>query len=264
MAIEYPPGTPSWVDLSSPDLDASAGFYAGLLGWEAVSAGPEEETGGYRILMLDGQSVGGLGPAQEGQPPFWTTYIAVADADETKAKVEGAGGRTLAGVFDVGSAGRMALFADGADGAVFGIWQAGDNRGAQTVNRPGALSWNELETRDRAGAERFYGAVFGWQLEPIEQGGKFVYGAWKNAERTVGGLLPIGEGFPPEVPANWLPYFGVEDVDTALHTAQELGGQVRMPRMEVPAGAFAVLADPQGAVFALLHGTYDAPPGGPS
>src|SRR5689334_3435078 len=162
MAIEYPPGTPSWVDLSSPDPDASARFYGELFGWEAFSPpGTAEETGGYRVWLLDDKPVGGLAPLQEG-PPHWTTYIATADADETKAKVEAAGGKTLVGVLDVMQAGRMALFTDGADGAIFGIWQPGQNRGAQVVNQPSALAMNELDTRDPDGAKRFYGEVFGW------------------------------------------------------------------------------------------------------
>jgi predicted enzyme related to lactoylglutathione lyase len=262
MAIEYPPGTPSWVDLSSPDLDASARFYGELFGWEAYSPGPAEQTGGYRIFQLDGVNVGGLGPLQEGNPPHWMTYVAVADADETKAKVEAAGGRTFVGVLDVMEAGRMAVFGDGADGAVFGIWEPGYNRGAQVVNRPGALSWNELDTRDRAGAERFYGEVFGWELEPIEQDGRFVYGSWQLRGRKIGGLLPMGDGFPPQMPAVWVAYFGVESVDATRARAQELGGDVRVERMEVPSGAFSVLADPHGAVFAVSEGTFDPPPPG--
>src|SRR5919112_369488 len=112
--MEYPPGTPSWADLSSLDVDASAGFYGELFGWEARDAGA-----GYRIFTLAGDDVAGLGPAQEGQPPHWTTYVTVTDADETRAKVEEAGGQTVVEPIDVMTAGRMALFADGADGALF-------------------------------------------------------------------------------------------------------------------------------------------------
>jgi predicted enzyme related to lactoylglutathione lyase len=258
VAIEYPPGTPSWVDLSSPDPDASAGFYGELFGWTAREAGS-----GYRIFTLGGDSVGGLAPAQEGQPPHWTTYVAVADADATQSKVEAAGGRTLFGPIDVGGAGRMALFADGAGGALFGIWQPGYNRGAQVVNAPGALTMNELDTRDPDGAKRFYGEVFGWVVQPVaEQDGKLVYASLKLDGRLIGGLLPMDENFPAEVPANWLAYFGVDDLDATRARARELGGSVRVERVDVPAGSFSVLADPHGAVFAILQGAFDPPPPG--
>src|SRR3954454_9606930 len=72
--IEYPAGTPSWVDLSSPDLDGAARFYGELFGWEASAGeGPVEQTGGYRMFTSAGADLAGLGPAQPGQPPAWNT-----------------------------------------------------------------------------------------------------------------------------------------------------------------------------------------------
>ena len=70
---------------------------------------------------------------------------------------------------DVLGLGHMAVFAD-PSGAAFGIWQPGTFLGAGLVNEPGALSWNELNTRDLAGAKAFYGAVFGWDFEEKDMG----------------------------------------------------------------------------------------------
>lgn len=110
---EYAPGTPSWVDLSSPDPDASAAFYGELMGWKATEPGPAEETGGYRMFQQDGQNVGGLmGHMQEGQPTAWATYVSVTDADETADKVKAAGGSVVVEPMDVMDIGRMAFFAD--------------------------------------------------------------------------------------------------------------------------------------------------------
>jgi uncharacterized protein len=262
-AIEYPPGTPSFVDLSSPDPDSSAAFYGALFGWQAAEVGDPEETGGYQMLLAGDDVVGGLGPLQPNTgPPRWTTYITVSDADEAARKIEGAGGNVLAPPFDVFDAGRMAVVTDGADGAAFAVWQPGTSRGATRVNGVGAMSWNELDTRDPEGAQRFYGEVFGWEADPIEQDGKPVYWTWKLEGRTIGGMLPMGETFPPEVPANWVAYFGFEDLDAAGKQVEQLGGQVMMPPQEVPSGRFGVFRDPQGAVFAGVEGSYDPPPGG--
>jgi predicted enzyme related to lactoylglutathione lyase len=162
---------------------------------------------------------------------------------------------------DVMTAGRMAVIADAAGGAVFGIWQAGEHRGAQVVNQDGALSWNELGTRDPEAAQRFYADVFGWTATPIEFEGQVVYFSWQLDGRTIGGMLPMGDQFPAEVPPNWLAYFGAADLDAAAAEIERLGGRVLMPRREVPAGAFAVFADSQGAAFACVQGTYDPPPG---
>ena len=262
-SIEYPPGTPCWVDLSTSDVEAATGFYGALFGWEFEQAGPPEETGGYRIITLNGSSVGGLAPTMnEGQPVAWSTYIATADADATARAVEEAGGHVLFGPMDVMDAGRMALFTDAAGGAFFAAWEPGSNRGAQSVNRVGALAWNDLLTREWETAARFYGAVFGWEAAPIKQEGQVVYVSWRLGGRTIGGMLPMGEHFPPAVPPHWLGYFGVENLEAAAGQVERLGGRMTAPRREVPGGAFAVFTDPQGAAFACLEASsYDPPPG---
>jgi predicted enzyme related to lactoylglutathione lyase len=251
------------VDLSSPDLDASARFYGELFGWEAAeSEGPVEQTGGYRMFRLNGTEVAGLGPAQDGQPPAWNTYIAVDDVNAIKDRIVAAGGRTVMEPLEVMSAGTMAIFTDSAGGAYFCVWQAGDHRGAQLVNAPGALTMNELDTRDFDGAARFYGSVFGWEVDPIEVDGKLVYGSVKLNGRLVAGLLPMGDAFPPDVPPNWVPYFGVADLEASGSRVDELGGQVLMGPEAVPEGRFMALRDPHGAVFCIWQGSYDPPPGG--
>ena len=60
-----------------------------------------------------------------------------------------------------------------------------------------------------------------------------------------------------DVPSNWMPYFGIDDINGALRRIPELGGRVLAGRMEMPSGSIAVFADPQGAVFALWSGDYD-------
>src|SRR5688572_26461211 len=138
---EYAAGTPSWVELSTKDADASLAFYSGLFGWTATDA--TEQFGGYRTFMDDGQSVAGLNPM--GELPVWTTYVATDDADDSAERVRANGGTVMVEPMDVGALGRMAVFVD-PGGAVFGVWQAGEHRGADKVNAPGALVWNDLTT----------------------------------------------------------------------------------------------------------------------
>jgi predicted enzyme related to lactoylglutathione lyase len=211
--------------------------------------------------MLDGRPAAAVNPLHEGElQPHWKTYIAVADADAAAQAVSDAGGTVLDAPFDVADAGRAAICTDPAGGALFVLWQPARNRGAQAVNEDGAMSWNELDTRDLDGAEQFYGAVFGWEFERIEQDGRVVYATLKHGGRTIGGVLPMGDQIPAEVPPNWLVYFGAADLDATLDRAQQLGGSVVVPPMQVPAGRFVVLADPHGAVFAFVEGHYDPPP----
>ena len=258
----YAPGTPSWVDLASADIEASAAFYGDLLGWEVPERENSAEMGGYRRAEKDGADVAGMMPLMaEGQPPAWTTYIAVADADATAALVTENGGTVMAPPMDVMDLGRMAVFAD-PTGAVFGIWQAGTFIGAAKVNEPGALAWNELGTRDPAAAKAFYGAVFGWAFRDQEmkrnegEPGPDVYTEWllnEGDEESIGGMLSIEGMMPDQVPAHWQTYFAVTDTDAAVATVKEKGGDVMFGPVDIPAGRFAVVKEPGGgATFAVI------------
>jgi len=249
----YAPGTPCWVDLASPDLDASAGFYGGLFGWDAPEPENAEQTGGYRQALLRGKPVAGLMPLmQEGQPVVWSTYVSVADAEVAAGKVSEGGGTVMVEPMDVLDLGRMAVFADPA-GAVFGVWQPGTFAGAGVVNEPGALSWNELNTRDVSGAEQFYGGVFGWTFETEDLGEAGSYTTINLGGAPVGGILNQRErGVPEEVPAYWAVYFAVDDTDATVDKATGLGGSVMVPPTDIPAGRFSIVNDPHGAMFTVI------------
>ncbi len=257
----YAPGTPSWIDLASPDPDASVAFYGALFGWEAGEPGPVEQTGGYRMFGLRGQDVAGLGPIQnEGQPPAWSTYVTVEDAGATADRVRAAGGTVLVEPMDVMEAGRMAVFLD-PGGAAFSVWQPHGHIGAGLANEPATVVWNELSSRDVDAAKAFYGEVFGWDAEtsPVPgPNGEVDYTQWKVGDRVVGGALPMPEAAPAGTPPFWLVYFGVRDTDAAVAKARELGGSVMMEPTDIPVGRFAVLADPQGAAFAVIAMAPDA------
>ena len=251
----YPPGTPSWVELSTSDPNAAAGFYRQTMGWDTTEPGPVEESGGYRMFQLDGKSVGGLmGHMQEGQPTAWATYISVDDADATAEKVKAAGGSVMVEPMDVMELGRMAFFAD-PGGAVFGVWQPKGFDGAEVVNEPGSLCWNEVMTRDPERAQSFYPAVFGWNVgRPMFEGAPDSYRVWQVDDHNVGGLMKMNDDFfPPEVPAHWSVCFAVADCDATAEAARNAGGTVAFGPMDMPIGRFAGLVDPQGAPFAVMQ-----------
>lgn len=245
----YEPGTPSWADLASADLAASTSFYSSLFGWDAVDQGAD--AGHYHMFEKGGVPVAGAGPIMmEGQPPAWTTYISVSDADAAIAKVEAAGGTVFVAPMDVLDVGRMAVFAD-PTGAAAAVWQPRRHVGAGLVNEPGALAWNELNTRDVAGAKSFYAAVFGWQGETGDMGG-MQYTMWKLGGEDVGGMMTMPAEVPAEVPAHWLTYFGTADCDASVAAATGSGATLFAGPIDIPAGRFAVLADPAGAMFGVI------------
>jgi len=251
---EYAPGTPAWVELSSSDPDAAATFYREVMGWQATEPGPVEETGGYRMFQQDGKNVGGLmGHMQEGQPTAWSTYVSVADADDTASKVKAAGGSVVVEPMDVMDLGRMAFFAD-PTGAVFGVWQPKSFNGADLVNEPGSLCWNEVLTRDSEADKQFYPAVFGWDAgRPSFEGAPETYVVWELGGKPVGGMMQMNDAFPADVPPHWSVCFAVSDCDATTDKARELGATVTFEPMDMAIGRFSGLIDPQGAPFTLMQ-----------
>ncbi len=246
----YAAGTPSWVDLASPDVDASVAFYGGLFGWDAPELAPE--AGGYRTFQLDGVPVAGVGPIMvPGQPPAWLTYVSVDDADAAADRITQAGGTVFVPPMDVLDVGRMVVFAD-PTGAACAVWQARAHQGAGLVNEPGALTWNELSSRNTPAAADFYSAVFGWGAATAQMG-HGEYTEWQLDGFPVGGMMPMPEEVPAEVPSYWLAYFGTADCDATVTRARDGGAQVVVPPSDIPPGRFAVLADPTGATFAVIR-----------
>jgi predicted enzyme related to lactoylglutathione lyase len=249
---EFQPGLPTWVDLSTPDPDESAKFYGELLGWEAEEVGDEEQYGGYRMFVKEGNQVGGLMKTQEEwQPPSWNVYIAVSDVEETAEKVKDADGDVIVEPMDVGDQGRMAFFAD-PTGAAFGVWQANENTGMDVVSQPGAPAWHQVNTREPDKAEEFYKAVFGWESEQIDTGGTD-YWQYTADGKNAAGMFRMGDDFPDDVPAHWIVYFAVDDLDQYAEKAKEGGASVRAEPIDNEAGRMAVFTDPHGAAFALIN-----------
>ena len=250
---DYAPGTPCWVDVTSAELGRTVSFYSDLFGWDAEQDS-RPEAGGYTMFSKDGKQVAaGSPPQQEGMPSFWTTYLASDDVDATAAKVREAGGTLLMEPFDVFGSGRMVVAQD-PTGAHFGIWQAGEHHGAQLANEPGSLTWNECQTNDAEVAEKFYRAVFGYEVDTKPMGEGATYRVLKLGDKSVGGIFEFTTDMS-EVPPNWATAFAVADTDATCTKAEELGGNVLVPPLDIPEiGRYAVIQDPVGAVFQVLAG----------
>jgi uncharacterized protein len=248
----FPAGTPSWVDLGTSDVEASKTFYTQLFGWQAQDMGPE--AGGYIIFTLRDRQVAGGGPLMnEGQPPSWSTYVTVDDAEKTTEVAKSAGATAVVEPMDVFELGRMAVLID-PTGAAVSLWQPGQHKGAQIVNEAGSFSWSELYTRDTDGAKAFYGEIFGWTATEMPMGDGPPYTVWNLGDRMIGGMMAMSEEqFPPEVPPHWLTYFTVEDADASASSIRELGGSLIMEPFDVPTvGRIAICKGVTDEVFAII------------
>jgi predicted enzyme related to lactoylglutathione lyase len=252
----HAPGSFCWIELATTDQDAAKSFYGALFGWKAndIPMGPDEV---YTMFELDGREAAAgftlrSDQKDHGVPPHWMVYIAVANADESAARVPAIGGTLAAPPFDVAEHGRMAVVQD-PTGATFSIWQAKAHTGIQIGGVDGTLCWADLNSPDRNKALPFYSELFGWQFLPGKDGDMNGYLHIKNGEQFIGGATP-SQFLPPGTPAHWLAYFLTSNCDASTDKAKSLGARVFVPPSDIEgAGRFSVLADPQGAAFALFQ-----------
>lgn len=116
----------------------------------------------------------------------------------------------------------------------------------------GQFIWYELLTSDVPGALAFYPKVAGWDTEDWDKG---EYTMWTLDDTPLGGLMAITPEFRAQgARPGWTPYVSVDDVDAAAQKAASLGGKVQVPPQDIPGtGRFAIVQDPQGAVFGLYR-----------
>ncbi len=243
---------PVWVDLSSSDAEGSRAFYSNLFGWQ-VDVVDDPQYGGYGLAKLDGRDVAGIGPKQSpDQPTVWSVYIGTDDLDGLVAKFQQAGGTVIAPPFDVGDQGRMAVFQDPV-GAFISAWQSNTMSGFQT-NAPNTFGWAELNARGVEKAIPFYESVFGWTHRTSEIGeGQPPYTEFLLGDESIAGAMEMNPAVPAEVPSYWMVYFSVDDVDASFRKATEAGAQAMVEPQDAPGLRFAILSDPQGAMFGLLR-----------
>jgi len=253
---KHAPGSFCWIELGTTDQTAAKHFYSSLFGWAAADMpmGPNDL---YTIFKLEGRDAAAaytLRPDQrsQGVPPHWMLYVAVENADVAAPRATQLGGTVLAPPFDVPDAGRMAVLQD-PTGATFCVWQAKNNTGIGIGGVDGTLCWADLSTPDRARAADFYSGLFGWQIVKGEEDPSHNYWHIMNDEQGIGGLPPATPN-NPNAPAHWMAYLLVSDCDATAAKAQQLGAAVYLAPMSIEGtGRMAVLADPQGAVFAIFQ-----------
>ncbi|MER8765970.1 MULTISPECIES: VOC family protein [unclassified Mesorhizobium] len=121
---------------------------------------------------------------------------------------------------------------------------------------PMPFFWYELMTTDLDAAEAFYTSVVGWRGQPFEGAqGMPRYIVMNVGERGVGGMMTLPDdarkmGMPPA----WVGYILTRDIDAATASLKKAGGAVHREPDDIPGvGRFAVVADPQGAMFNFLQ-----------
>ena len=111
----------------------------------------------------------------------------------------------------------------------------------------GRFIWYDLMTSDPKGAQPFYTKVIGWGTQDYQG---MPYTMWTANGAPLGGVMELQA---PGVPPHWLAYIAVPDVDATVKQVESLGGKVFVQSKDIPnVGRFAILGDPDGAVFAAF------------
>jgi predicted enzyme related to lactoylglutathione lyase len=251
----FAPGEFCWIELATSNQSAAKSFYTALFGWSVrdVPIGADQV---YSLLELQGRVAAGafaISPNESaaGIPPHWHLYVSVVSADEAAKKAGELGGKVVEAPFDVMDRGRAALIQD-PTGAYFSVWEAKKRIGLGVTGESGTFCWADLNTPDQARAKTFYEGLFGWKLMP-GQGKESGYLHIMNGEKYIGGVPPAHQG-GGNAPPHWLLYFAVADVDKTFDRAREMNARILLRPMDFEGvGRVAMLADPQGAVFALFR-----------
>lgn len=244
-----------WMDLATTDQSAAKKFYGEIFGWAAKDS-PMGENQFYSMFSIGGREVGAgytLAEHQRamGMGPHWMPYVATESADATVKRAEELGAKIIAPAFDVFDAGRMAMFEDPTGGKLC-VWEAKSHVGSRITGVDGTLCAADLITPDQDAASAFYEKLFGWRIMKEDEEAAHRYYHIFNGEQFIGGMQPAD--WWGGAPAHWQIYLQVANCEASAAKAKELGARIYMPAMKVEdVGWMAVMADPQGATFAIFQ-----------
>lgn len=257
--MAHPDGTPIWFELTTPDPDKAQSFYQAVAGWQ-VAPSPMPEHNGYRIAnAAGGEGVAGLmaPPPGTGGVPGWTLYFATGDVDAMAARAKELGGKVFFGPMEIPHVGRFAVVGD-PQGVVFSIMTGSSPNASAAFKQmcgdvgDGHGVWIELATPDPEGALDFYGKLFGWSKQgsmPMGEMGDYTFIGRGEQDRPGAVMSSKMTG----APARWNWYVQVPDIDAAVATAKEQGGELLQGPDPIPGGALSAnLKDTQGFQIGIV------------
>ena len=245
-----PAGTPTWIDLMTPDIDAARTFYHAVFGWNYDIGGPE--FGGYTTARLGTRMTAGMMGNQPGASPMptaWGLYFATGNIEADVARAVKLGAKALYPPMVVAEFGSMATCED-PTGATFSFWQAGQHVGSQVTEEPGSAAWYELYSPDAKQARDFYTALLGATADPMPGG--MEYYVLKHGEQELCGIMQIDPAWG-EFHPQWITYFAVANADETVATIIKHGGKVMGNIDDSPFGRLAAVMDPSGATFKIIQ-----------
>lgn len=258
-------GKVSNLALICPDVEDAGQFYEKLFGWRTV----ELDLGEKYIQLLSGDNtVGVISSPSRGAPqdiPGWVLLFYVDNIDKAVRRLESFGGSVLTHPFATADGGTVSVV-KAPGGEIFCLrWVPPNSGGTHTTMLP----WIEVVTREPDLARECYAKLFGWTFE--EQ--KWEHGTYTSIRRgdaRIGGLVQYTDSFgdlafeaalrgrptveKDAIIPHWMVFFPVENLDSTLTRASELGAVYRGRAHQIPdVGRFAMIRDENQVFFCAVE-----------
>ena len=259
MKIEsYKQGTPCWICLGTPEVEAAKQFYSTLFGWEYEDAEMIPGMPGSPIVFnakIGSEFAGVIAPpfGTPDTPAAWVFNWAVDDVDALANRVVELGGSITSQPVDIAEQGRVAVVAD-PNGVDAILWQGKQHIGAGVMFEHGSFTWAQLITRNRPASTKFHLELLGLTLDSGPAPGGGVNDVLMLGDEPMVGIMDMPSDMAASgTPNHWIIYMHTDDVDATVELAVANDGSVIMQPNQLPhIGRIAVISDPQGANFGLV------------
>jgi len=252
-----------YYELYSNNVVETQAFYKGVFGWESKELMKDPQY--FGINDASGNMIAGLMDVKitAGAPPHWMPYVHSKNLEASIKPIEKAGGKVVKAATEVPNHGRFAIISD-PEGARFALWQMNDkvtptkDNDKNLKKPPTPFCWEELNVKDSEAALKFYKPALSWTshdhaMGPGDDAPKYHMFALKGERDPKKAFSGIGR-LEGDAHPHWLTYVEVKNADETVAKISELGGKIIKPAFDVPTvGRMATVADPQGAVFAIIQ-----------
>jgi predicted enzyme related to lactoylglutathione lyase len=241
-----------WFDLFTHDLQSTSLFYEALFGWSFKETNSKGKI--VKTILNNGVPIANAVYIKQQDPNVnesqWLSYISVEDVDKATKVADKNNGTVYFKPQDLKNRGRVSAVID-PQKAIFGLVTATGGDPLEGDYLPNQWVGSELWTTDPDGALKFYNRLTGYEQKLIDVKPDVKYRRLVVNGRFCGGLMKLPWD---DVEPAWIPYIMVEDVMAIVEKVKKLGGKLIIePDTSAKEGTVAMIADPSGAVFGIVH-----------
>lgn len=125
---------------------------------------------------------------------------------------------------------------------------------ADLNNEVGVINWRDLTVQNAEQVRDFYSEVVGWKFELVSMGEYSDYSMLTPESKVTTAGICHAQGPNANLPAQWLIYINVSNIEQSIASCQKLGGKLISDLRDYAGmGKYCVIQDPAGAVCALFE-----------